>query len=56
MLFKNLAKFEEKLSNVFWDLRNKIVHAGYEPTDDELSTITTWILQLLEKFSALNQF
>jgi len=51
-----LAKLEEQLPSVFWDLRNKIVHAGYEPTDDELSTITTWILQLLEKFRALNQF
>jgi len=48
-----LARLEERLPQVFWDLRHKVVHAGYEPNNTELNTIITWTLQILEKFSTL---
>jgi len=47
-----LAKLEEQLPSVFRDLRNKVVHAGYEPNNEELNTIITWTLQILEKLKS----
>lgn len=48
-----LARLEEQLPQLFWDLRHKVVHAGYEPNNTELNTIITWTLQILEKFKNL---
>lgn len=36
-----------KLPDDLWDLRNRIVHAGYEPNDGELSIITGAVKELL---------
>jgi len=47
-----LAKLDEKLPPVFWELRNKVVHAGYEPTEDELDTIVTWTFNIMLKLSS----
>ncbi|ADM27565.1 hypothetical protein Igag_0735 [Ignisphaera aggregans DSM 17230] len=44
-----LVKLEEKLPPVLWELRNKIVHAGYEPSEDELNTIMTWTYNIISK-------
>ena len=48
-----LSKLEEQLPQVFWDLRHKVVHAGYEPNREELNTITLWTLQILKKLEYL---
>ena len=48
-----LAKLEEQLPPLFWDLRHKVVHAGYEPSEEELNTIVSWTLQILEKLEVL---
>ena len=48
-----LAKLEEQFPQVFWDLRHKVVHAGYEPNKDELDTIVSWTLQILKKLEIL---
>ena len=48
-----LAELEERLPQVFWDLRHKVVHEGYEPNKDELNTIISWTLQILEKLKTL---
>ena len=50
-----LAKLEEQLPQVFWELRHKVVHAGYEPRKDELNTIISWTLQILKKFESLKR-
>lgn len=49
-----LAELEEKLPPIFWDVRNKVVHDGYEPNAEELNTIITWVSQVLEKLRALD--
>ena len=51
-----LAELEKQLPPVFWDLRHKVVHAGYEPSNEELDTIITWTLQILEKVGACTSF
>jgi hypothetical protein len=48
-----LVKLEEKIPEIFWDIRNKVVHRGYEPSKEELDTIIFWTSQLLEKFRTL---
>jgi predicted secreted protein len=48
-----LVKLEEKIPEIFWDIRNKVVHGGYEPSKEELDTIMFWTSQLLEKFRTL---
>ncbi len=48
-----LAKLEEQLPQVFWELRHKVVHAGYEPRKDELNTIISWTIQILKKLKTL---
>lgn len=48
-----LAKLEVQLPQVFWDLRHKVVHAGYEPNNEELNTIISWTLQILKKLEVL---
>jgi predicted secreted protein len=48
-----LVKLEEKIPEIFWDIRNKVVHGGYEPSKEELDTITFWTSQLIEKFRTL---
>jgi len=46
---KDIARLEEKLPPIFWELRNKVVHSGYEPNEKELNTIITWTIQLLQR-------
>jgi flagellar biosynthesis regulator FlbT len=51
--FKNkniqIPEFEKMLPEVFWDLRHKVIHEGYSPTDEELKIIREYITRLLEK-------
>ena len=46
---RELAILEKRLPEIFWDLRNKVVHAGYSPKEDELNTITKWTTKIIEK-------
>lgn len=46
---EELTLFEKKLPEIFWDLRHKVVHAGYSPRKDELNTIIQWTTKILEK-------
>lgn len=43
----------KKLPDDLWDLRNKIVHAGYEPSDKELDIITGAVKELLRLLAQL---
>jgi len=46
---EELAILERILPEIFWDLRHKVVHAGYSPREDELNTIIRWTTKILEK-------
>jgi len=46
---EELTLFEKRLPEIFWDLRHKVVHAGYSPRKDELNTIIQWTTKILEK-------
>lgn len=40
---------EELLPSTFWDLRNKIIHEGYSPSNHELKTIVEYVTSFMEK-------
>jgi hypothetical protein len=42
-----VSELEKQLPNIFWDIRNKVVHEGYSPTSEELEIITKYIERIL---------
>jgi len=42
-----ISELEKRLPNVFWDIRNKVIHLGYSPTYNEVETITSYIEKVL---------
>jgi hypothetical protein len=42
-----VSELEKRLPNIFWDIRNKVVHEGYSPTPEELEIITKYIERIL---------
>jgi len=46
----DVGELEKKLPEVFWELRNKVIHEGYEPKEDELNTIVEWTMKIIETF------
>lgn len=38
------------LPEPFWKLRNRVVHSGYSPRDDELELVVTWSRKLVDLF------
>ncbi|MEM2419500.1 MAG: hypothetical protein QXL38_00755 [Candidatus Bathyarchaeia archaeon] len=42
-------ELERMLPDPFWNLRNKVVHEGYEPSNEELNIIVEWTSRILEK-------
>jgi hypothetical protein len=42
-----VSELEKQLPNIFWDIRNKVVHEGYSPTPEELEIITNYIERIL---------
>ena len=44
-----ISELEKALPSLFWDIRNKVIHEGYSPTDEELKLIREYIVKLLEK-------
>jgi hypothetical protein len=42
-----VSELEKLLPSVFWDIRNKVVHTGYSPNQDELETITIYVGKVL---------
>ncbi|MEM0011022.1 MAG: hypothetical protein QW612_05635 [Candidatus Bathyarchaeia archaeon] len=46
-------ELEKILPAPFWDLRNKVVHEGYEPSNEELDTIVEWTSRILEKLRTI---
>ncbi|MEM4530167.1 MAG: hypothetical protein QXQ52_06595 [Candidatus Methanomethylicaceae archaeon] len=42
-----VPELEKLLPSVFWNVRNKVVHTGYSPTNDELDTITSYVRKVL---------
>jgi TRAP-type C4-dicarboxylate transport system substrate-binding protein len=42
-----VSELEKQLPNIFWDIRNKVVHEGYSPTPEELEIITKYIEKIL---------
>ncbi|TDA41939.1 MAG: hypothetical protein DSO07_01920 [Thermoproteota archaeon] len=43
-----VSKLEKELPSAFWKLRNQVVHAGYNPTPEELDLITTWVKKIIK--------
>jgi hypothetical protein len=43
-----ISELEKELPLAFWNLRNKVVHAGYNPTQDELKLIITWVQKIIK--------
>jgi len=44
----SIGELEKRLPEAFWELRNKVIHGGYEPNEDELSTIVEWTIKIIE--------
>jgi len=45
-----ITELEKILPTIFWDLRHKVIHEGYSPSDEELKIIIEYITRLMEKF------
>ena len=43
------GELEKLLKPAFWDLRNKVVHGGYTPSEEELQIVVFAVNMLLEK-------
>jgi len=48
-----LGELEKLLPPVFWNLRNKVIHVGYTPSDEELQIVVTTVDKFLEKLGGL---
>jgi hypothetical protein len=46
-----VSELEKRLPNIFWEIRNKVVHEGYSPTSDELETIIKYVEKVLTLLS-----
>lgn len=44
-----ITELERRLPSLFWDIRNKVIHEGYSPADEELKIITEHVIKLMEK-------
>ena len=42
-----ISELEKRFPSVFWDVRNKVIHLGYSPTENEVETITTYTERVL---------
>ena len=42
-----VSELEKELPQAFWKLRNRVVHAGYSPTQDELDLIIKWVKKIM---------
>jgi len=49
------GELEKLLPSTFWELRNKVVHAGYAPNDEELQIIVSVVDTFLEKITRLSR-
>jgi len=45
---KPIGSLDEVLPSAFWDLRNKVVHEGRSPTDEELRMVIAFVKKFLE--------
>jgi hypothetical protein len=43
-----VPELEKELPNIFWNIRNKVVHEGYSPTSEELEIITKYVERILK--------
>jgi len=50
-----LGELVTLLPSAFWKLRNKVVHAGYAPNDEELQIIVSAVDTFLEKITRLSR-
>lgn len=46
-----VAELDKLLTPILWDLRNKVIHEGYSPTDEELKIIREHVTKLMEKLT-----
>jgi len=44
-----ITELEKLLPSIFWNIRNKVIHEGYSPKDEELKTIEEYISRLIER-------
>lgn len=44
-----ISELEKLLPPLFWDIRNKVIHEGYSPTDEELKIIGEYVIKLMSK-------
>jgi len=44
----HIGGLDEVLPPAFWELRNKVFHEGYSPTDEEIRTVITFVRKFLE--------
>jgi len=49
------GELEKALLSILWELRNKVVHAGYVPNDEELQIIVSAVDTFLEKITRLRR-
>jgi hypothetical protein len=44
-----ITELEKLLPPLFWNIRNRIIHEGYSPTDEELEIIGEYVIKLMSK-------
>jgi hypothetical protein len=43
-----IPEMDKELPKLFWDIRHKVIHEGYSPTDEELNLITKYSMRILK--------
>ena len=43
-----ISEVERQLQTTFWNIRHKVIHAGYSPTQEELELITNWSKKIID--------
>jgi hypothetical protein len=51
---KPLTGLKKQLPQVFWKLRNDVIHTGYSPTAQELEMVTLWVKEMLHSLAEVN--
>jgi hypothetical protein len=46
-----VSELEKELPPIFWNIRHKVVHAGYSPSNEELELIITWVKKIITLFN-----
>jgi len=50
-----VQSLEELLPSAFWEIRNRVVHEGHSPSNEELKIIVEYVKKFMEKIERIAQ-